>query len=84
MWFIGCFQDKIDDIMLGVKSTAIKFGDQTKSYLSLFSATMLSSLIVAGMVANQTLPYYLATGLVGTHLAHQVDFIFTNKFVISN
>ena len=38
------FQDKKDDLKAGVKSTAIRFGDNTKYWLSGFGAACISSL----------------------------------------
>lgn len=62
----------MDDVIVGIKSTALKFEDETKVYLSGFSAAMITGLITAGVFAAQTWPYYAAVGLVGTHLANQV------------
>ena len=45
---IYAHQDKYDDIVLGIKSTALKFGDSTKSWLTVFASTMSSSLLVTG------------------------------------
>lgn len=79
------FQDKLDDVLLGIKSTALKFGDRTKLYLACFGTTMISSLVISGICADQTFPYYAAVGLVGSHLFHQVYFItFYQKFSVCN
>jgi 4-hydroxybenzoate polyprenyltransferase len=59
-------------MLLGIKSTALKFGDKTKFYLSGFGSAMISSLIISGFYAHQTFPYYTAVGLVSTHLFYQV------------
>ncbi|NXG24047.1 COQ2 protein, partial [Grallaria varia] len=69
---IYAHQDKRDDIMIGVKSTALHFKEDTKQWLSGFSLAMLFSLCVAGMNCNQTFPYYSAVAAVGAHLAHQI------------
>ncbi|KAM9236137.1 4-hydroxybenzoate polyprenyltransferase, mitochondrial [Leptosomus discolor] len=69
---IYAHQDKRDDIIIGVKSTALQFKEDTKQWLSGFSLAMLLSLCVAGMNCNQTLPYYSAVAAIGTHLAHQI------------
>ena len=69
---IYAHQDKVDDILLGIKSTAIRFGDSTKLWLSGFSTAMISGLITAGMVCEQTWPYYTSLGVISAHLAHQV------------
>ncbi|XP_058812266.1 4-hydroxybenzoate polyprenyltransferase, mitochondrial [Topomyia yanbarensis] len=69
---IYAHQDKVDDILLGIKSTAIRFGDGNKLWLSGFSTAMISGLITAGMVCEQTWPYYSSLGLISAHLAHQI------------
>ena len=56
-------QDKYDDVIIGMKSTAIKFGDQTDLCLSCFATTMLSSLAYCGYQTGQTWPYYLSLGV---------------------
>ena len=55
-------QDKSDDVLIGVKSTALRFGDRTKLWLTGFSTMMISSLGIVGMMAEQTWPYYVALG----------------------
>ncbi|XP_047446864.1 4-hydroxybenzoate polyprenyltransferase, mitochondrial [Mugil cephalus] len=69
---IYAHQDKEDDVKVGVKSTALKFQEQTKPWLSGFTVAMLSGLVVAGVNAEQTLPYYAVLTTVGVHLAHQI------------
>ena len=67
-------------MLLGIKSTALKFGDSTKLYLTGFSTVMISSLILSGYFAEQTVPYYASVGLVGSHLFYQViEFYVTFK-----
>jgi 4-hydroxybenzoate polyprenyltransferase len=65
-------QDKKDDIMVGVKSTALLFGDKTKRWLSGFAAGSVSGLALAGYGAGMGLPYFAAVAAAGTHLAWQV------------
>ena len=69
---ISFTQDKDDDVLIGVKSTALLFGDQTKPWLTGFSVVMLSSLVLAGMNSDQAWPYYLGLGCVSSHLVWQV------------
>ncbi|XP_023143909.1 4-hydroxybenzoate polyprenyltransferase, mitochondrial [Amphiprion ocellaris] len=76
---IYAHQDKEDDIKVGVKSTALKFQEQTKPWLSGFSVAMMSGLVVAGINANQTLPYYAVLTTVGIHLTHQIYTLDINK-----
>ncbi|XP_037251937.1 4-hydroxybenzoate polyprenyltransferase, mitochondrial isoform X1 [Falco rusticolus] len=69
---IYAHQDKRDDIIIGVKSTALQFKEDTKQWLSGFSLAMLLSLCMAGMNCNQTFPYYSAVAAIGAHLVHQI------------
>jgi len=69
---IYAHQDKYDDVIIGMKSTAIKFGDQTPVCLSCFATTMVSCLAYCGWATGQTWPYYGALLGVGGHLAHQI------------
>jgi len=62
----------VDDILLGIKSTAIKFGEDTKFYLSGFGIAMIAGLIISGVLTTQTWPYYTAIGLIATHVSNQV------------
>lgn len=68
-------QDKEDDVKLGVKSTALRFQENTKPWLSAFTMAMLSGLILAGANANQTVPYYVAVSAVALHLGQQVNMV---------
>ncbi|XP_071644168.1 4-hydroxybenzoate polyprenyltransferase, mitochondrial [Temnothorax longispinosus] len=69
---IYAHQDRKDDILLGMKSTAIKFGKDTKFYLSGFGIVMIASLITSGVLTTQTWPYYTAVGLIATHISNQI------------
>lgn len=69
---IYAHQDKQDDAVIGMKSTALKFGDKTKRYLWMFSASMVSNLVLAGLASGQSWPFYLAAAATGAHLARQI------------
>ncbi|KAH9373600.1 hypothetical protein HPB48_014803 [Haemaphysalis longicornis] len=69
---IYAHQDKLDDSAIGIKSTALKFGANTKRYLWLFSTSMVGNLALAGLASGQCWPFYLATAATGAHLAHQI------------
>lgn len=62
----------MDDLIVGIKSTAIRFGDNTKEWLTAFSTAMMAGLLMSGYICDQTWPYYTAIGLVGAHLAQQI------------
>ncbi|XP_015127056.1 4-hydroxybenzoate polyprenyltransferase, mitochondrial [Diachasma alloeum] len=76
---IYAHQDKVDDILLGIKSTALKFGDKTNLYLSGFGASMIGSLIASGVMSDQTWPYYTAVTLVAGHLVNQISTLEINN-----
>uniref|UniRef100_A0A8D0H3I3 4-hydroxybenzoate polyprenyltransferase, mitochondrial n=1 Tax=Sphenodon punctatus TaxID=8508 RepID=A0A8D0H3I3_SPHPU len=69
---IYAHQDKRDDVTIGVKSTALRFNEATKQWLTGFSLSMLTGLYVAGINCDQTFPYYTAVSAVGAHLAYQI------------
>ncbi|XP_066249086.1 4-hydroxybenzoate polyprenyltransferase, mitochondrial [Euwallacea similis] len=69
---IYALQDREDDLKIGIKSTAIKFKEDTKVWLTGFSMIMSSSLIYSGIMNSQTWPYYAGITLVAAHLAHQI------------
>ncbi|KAI4585513.1 hypothetical protein MJG53_005747 [Ovis ammon polii x Ovis aries] len=68
---IYAHQDKKDDALIGLKSTALRFREDTKKWLSGFSAAMLGALSLVGVNSGQTAPYYAALAAVGAHLTHQ-------------
>lgn len=68
-WTIGydtiyAHQDKEDDALIGVKSTALKFGAATQKWLWLFYGIALAAFAGAGAAAGLGLFYYpvLAVG----------------------
>ncbi|XP_037008461.2 4-hydroxybenzoate polyprenyltransferase, mitochondrial isoform X2 [Artibeus jamaicensis] len=69
---IYAYQDKRDDALIGLKSTALRFRENAKQWLSGFSAAMLGSLSLVGVTTGQTVPYYAALAVVGAHLTHQI------------
>ncbi|XP_068577151.1 4-hydroxybenzoate polyprenyltransferase, mitochondrial [Cebidichthys violaceus] len=76
---IYAHQDKEDDMKIGVKSTALRFHEQTKPWLSGFMVAMMSGLVVAGVNAEQTLPYYAVLSTVAVHLTYQIYTLDINK-----
>lgn len=63
-------QDKRDDVIAGVKSTSLLFGDDTKAILSTFSATTISLLCVAGYMNGNGIPFYAT--VIGAGSAHLI------------
>lgn len=71
VWTLGydtiyAHQDKEDDAMIGLKSTALKFGDKTKAWLWGFYGATVVLLAVAGATAGLSWVYFacLAAGAV--------------------
>ncbi len=70
---IYAHQDTRDDAALGLKSTALLFGEEgSQRWLAGFSAVTLTALCVAGMAAGQAWPYYTSVAAAGAHMAWQV------------
>jgi len=69
---IYAHQDKEDDILIGVRSTALRFGENTKKWLSFFSVTTIGGLLTTGIMASQPWPYFVATSLGAIHLIWQI------------
>jgi 4-hydroxybenzoate polyprenyltransferase len=66
------WQDKKDDETIGMKSTAITFGENTKPILHAFTAVFGTGLAMTGMATDMSLPYYLGIAASTSHLVWQV------------
>ncbi|CAG0883863.1 unnamed protein product [Cyprideis torosa] len=66
-------QDKQGDSLLGLGSTALAFGQNTKPWLIGFSSTMLVSLALAGHGAGMSMPYFATLGVAGLVMARQIQ-----------
>ena len=62
------FQDIKDDEIIGVKSTSIKFKGTAKIFLILCYLSLISSLVVGGLVMNFNLIYFLLITIPVMHL----------------
>ncbi len=76
---IYAHQDKEDDALIGVRSTALLFGDNTKTYLSVFmmaTICLMGAAVITALVPDQNLlVLVLALGGVwamGWHMAWQM------------
>ncbi|OJX09520.1 MAG: 4-hydroxybenzoate polyprenyltransferase [Caedibacter sp. 37-49] len=69
---IYAHQDREDDLLLGLKSTAITLGAKTYPFLSLFFLVMILFLIAGGFKANFSWSYSLAVALVTAHALWQL------------
>lgn len=77
LFYIGCvfwtlsydtiyaYQDKKDDEKLGMKSTALYFGDTTKSWLKRFYLISLMTWLYAGILSSLNNIFYIALLAVG-------------------
>ena len=76
-WTLGydtiyAHQDKEDDVLVGVKSTALRFGRATKLWLAGFYGLTLGLLALAVNAAGLAWPAYLGLALAALHFAWQV------------
>jgi 4-hydroxybenzoate polyprenyltransferase len=76
-WTIGydtiyAHQDREDDALLGLKSTALKFGRATKIWLAGLYALAWLGITIAGMLAGAEIIFLLGMGAAGAHLFWQV------------
>ena len=83
LWTIGydtiyAHQDKEDDLMAGLKSTALRFGDNTKPWVSGFYAGAVVLWSVAAMLAGGGAIVFLALAVAAAMLAWQVATLNTN------
>ena len=60
-------------MLIGVKSSALKLGAQTKPWLLGFTGLMTGGLTAAGLLCHMTWPYYVAVALTTGRLTQQVS-----------
>ena len=77
LWTIGydtiyAHQDKEDDALLGLKSTALRFGGATPRWLAGFYAGAIILWGAAGLLAGAGVVFLLALGLIALQLAWQI------------
>jgi 4-hydroxybenzoate polyprenyltransferase len=66
-------QDRKDDIRIGLKSTAVLFGDYVHSALAFFSVVFVTCLALVGSMNNQGVSFYaLSCGGTALHLLWQL------------
>ena len=79
-WTLGydtiyAHQDKEDDALIGIGSTALTLGKKTKPALWVFYGLFFIGLIAAGMLANLGLIFYVGTAIAGTQLISQIRMV---------
>ena len=70
---IYAHQDKEDDVLIGVKSTALKFGDRSLPWLALFFATALALIDAAIWLAGGGLIAHLGVAGAALHAGWQLS-----------
>jgi 4-hydroxybenzoate polyprenyltransferase len=76
-WVIGydtiyAHQDREDDALIGIKSTALLFRERTKPMLELFYALAVALIALAGWSAGARILFALGLLAFATHLAWQI------------
>jgi 4-hydroxybenzoate polyprenyltransferase len=76
-WVIGydtiyAHQDREDDALIGIKSTALLFGDKTKPLIAVFYAFAVLLIAAAGISAGGGIVFVLGLVVFAAHLAWQV------------
>jgi 4-hydroxybenzoate polyprenyltransferase len=76
-WVIGydtiyAHQDREDDALIGIKSTALLFGDRTRPMLVLFYGLAVALIGMAGALAVAGVVFYIGLAAFAAHLAWQI------------
>jgi 4-hydroxybenzoate polyprenyltransferase len=76
-WTLGydtiyAHQDKEDDALVGLKSTALKFGEKTKPWLVLFYGATLALLASSGILAGTGIIFLAGLALAAIHFIWQI------------
>ncbi len=69
---IYAHQDKEDDLAIGLKSTALRFGEATPSWLAAFYTGAILLWGCAGFLAGAHLAFFLALASTAAHFAWQI------------
>jgi 4-hydroxybenzoate polyprenyltransferase len=84
LFYAGCFfwtigydtiyahQDKEDDILIGVKSSAIRLGARSKPWLYVFYALAFALMIAGGLAVGLRVVFVLSMVVAGAHLLWQL------------
>ena len=84
-WTLGydtiyALQDKVDDLKIKVKSTAIKFGHDLKNFLFFCYISSIALLVALGFLTGRSFIYFILIAIAALHLAFQVVIIQKIKF----
>ncbi len=75
-WTLGydtiyAHQDKEDDLLIGVKSSALALGERTRPWLIVFYAAAVAGFAGAGVAASAAWPYFVGVALAALLLGWQ-------------
>lgn len=76
-WTLGydtiyAYQDKEDDALIGVRSSALRLGESTRPALAIFYGLALIGFVVAGWLAGEGHWFYVGAAIAALHLTWQV------------
>ena len=71
--------DREDDLKIGVKSTAILFGDWDRHVIGLFQAAFLALMVASGLVFELSWPYYAGLVVVAAIAVYHQSLIFQRQ-----
>jgi 4-hydroxybenzoate polyprenyltransferase len=76
-WVIGydtiyAHQDREDDALIGIKSTALLFGERTKPMLAVFYTLAVALIAAAGWMAGGGIVFAIGLAAFAAHLAWQI------------
>lgn len=79
-WTLGydtiyALQDKVDDLKIKVKSTAIKFRHDIKNFLFFCYISLITLLIALGFLTGRSFIYFILIAIAALHLVFQVIII---------
>ena len=67
--------ESIDDLKIGIRSSAIWFGNYVKEAIMFCYTCMMGSLIWVGQLENFGWPFYVFIGLSLIFIAHNINFL---------
>ncbi len=76
-WTLGydtiyAHQDKEDDVLIGVKSTALRFGPTTKNWLAVFYTIAIAGIAAAGFIVGLSWLFYAGLAVAAAQLVWQI------------
>jgi 4-hydroxybenzoate polyprenyltransferase len=79
-WTLGydtiyALQDKVDDLKIKVKSTAIKFRHDIKNFLFFCYISLITLLVALGFLTGRSFIYFILIAIAALHLVFQVIII---------